>query len=116
AHVAGVVKRRAIVGDGEFMNALYVAGIFQSDGRKVRQSFEQLKVARIETAGPPAIYQLDDTEAGIAGFYRDPTETLPPHLWFFRRPCQRSECLWRCRARPRFRRSGPPSQQCPAPS
>ena len=39
--MAGVVKIRAVIGDGQFMNSLYVARIFNGDGREVGKRFEQ---------------------------------------------------------------------------
>ena len=44
-HVTRVVKRRAIVCDGQFVNALYVTRIFKRDCRKVRERFEQLQIS-----------------------------------------------------------------------
>src|SRR5579862_711059 len=71
AHVAGVIERGAVVGDGEFVNAFYVACVLESDGGEVRESFQELEVARIEAFGADAVNEFNDAEAGIAESDRD---------------------------------------------
>ena len=83
AHVARVVERRAIVGDGQFVDALDVARIFERDGSEIGQRFEQFQVARIEAVGADAIDQLDDAEAGVAKFDRHGDDRLRFHLGLF---------------------------------
>ena len=50
-----IVKRCAIVADGQVVDFLHVAGVFQGDGGKIRKRLEQFQVARIEPAGSYAI-------------------------------------------------------------
>ena len=40
AHVPRVVERRAIIGNGQFVNALYVPRIFERDRGKIGKRFE----------------------------------------------------------------------------
>ena len=50
--MARVVEAGAIVGDGQLVDALHVARIFDGDGGKIGQRFEQRQVALAED--PPA--------------------------------------------------------------
>ena len=61
-----VVEGGAVIGDGEFMNALDVTGILKSDGRKIRKRFQKLEVTRVEAVRPHAVDQLNHAEAGVA--------------------------------------------------
>src|SRR5437899_8653537 len=70
-HMPRVVEGGAVIGDGEFMNALDVAGILKSDGRKIRKRFQKFEVTRVEAVRPHAVDQLNDAEAGVAKPDRD---------------------------------------------
>src|SRR5579864_131388 len=64
--MARVVEAGAIVGDGEFVDALHVARIFNCDRGVVGERFEQGEVALAETFRADAIDEFDDAEAMIA--------------------------------------------------
>ncbi len=68
--MARVVERRAIVGNGQLMDAFDVARIFERDGGEVRQRFQQFQIARIESIRTDAIDKFDDAQAGVAKFHR----------------------------------------------
>src|ERR1700724_1914074 len=65
SHVPRVIKRRAIIRDGQLVDAFYVPGVFQRDRGKVRQRFQEVQIARVEAFRPEAIDQLDYAQAGI---------------------------------------------------
>src|SRR5216684_2134423 len=83
AHVPRVIKRSAIVGDGQLVNFLNVSRVFQRNRGEVRKRFEQLQVARIESVRPHAIDQLDDSQASIAKSYRHRDDRLRLRLGLF---------------------------------
>jgi hypothetical protein len=64
--VPRVVQAGAIVGDGELVDALHVARVFQGDGGEIRQGFEQRQVALLKSLPAHAVDQLDDAEAMFA--------------------------------------------------
>src|SRR5690242_8705782 len=68
AHVAGVVKAGAVVGDGQLVNAFYVPGILESDGGEIGEGLQQLEVAVVETLRAETIDELDDAKTGVAEF------------------------------------------------
>src|SRR5262249_21780610 len=80
SHVAGVVKRSAVVGDGEFVDALDVTRIFERNRGKVRKCLEQLEIPGVETARANAVDQLNDAKARISKFYRDGNDGSRLHL------------------------------------
>src|SRR5271166_4699671 len=80
--MARVVEAGAIVGDGELVNALHVARIFDSDGRVVRERLQQGEIAGAETFGANAIDQFDDTEALIAETHGHGDDGARFHLCF----------------------------------
>ena len=69
--MARIVEAGAIVGDGQLVDALDVARIFDCDGGVVGKRFEQREVALAETFRADAIDQLDDAEAMIAEAHRN---------------------------------------------
>src|SRR5262249_17906991 len=81
-HVTGVVQRRAVVGNGQLVDALDVARIFEGDRGEIGKRFEQFEVARIESLRTDAINQLDHTQAGIAEFDGDGDDRPRLHLGF----------------------------------
>src|SRR4029077_14903148 len=62
-HVPRVIQAGAIGREGELVDALHVARIFQSDGGEIRQGFEQRQIALHEALPFHAIDQLDDAQA-----------------------------------------------------
>ena len=70
-HVPRVVKGRAIVPDGQVVNFLDVPRVFQRDGGKVRERFQQLQVPRIEPTRTNAVDQLDHAKAGVSKAHRN---------------------------------------------
>src|SRR5438046_9154824 len=65
AHVPSVIKRSAVVSDGQLVNFLDVPGVLQGDGRKVRKRLEQLQVTRIEYIMTSATDDLDASQNSI---------------------------------------------------
>ena len=51
-HVPRVVQAGAVVGDGQFVNALDVARVFERDGREIRQRLEQRQIALLKSFAP----------------------------------------------------------------
>src|SRR5271156_7074548 len=80
--MARVVEAGAIVGDGEFVDALNVARVFDGDGGVIGQGFEQREVAGAETFWADAIDQFDDAEALIAEAHWDSDDAARFHFCF----------------------------------
>src|ERR1700730_373833 len=50
-HMARVIKRGAVIFDGEFMDALYVTRVFQCNRGKIGKGFEELEITGVKTIG-----------------------------------------------------------------
>src|SRR6202011_1189111 len=83
AHVPRVIQRGAIVGDGQLVDALHVARVFQGNRGKVRQRFQQIQIARIESFWPKAIDEFDYPQAGVKKLHWDRDDGLRFHLGLF---------------------------------
>src|SRR5579864_5086125 len=64
--VAGVVQICAVIGDGQLMNALYVARIFNRDGREIGERFQKRQAALVKSIRADAIHQFDYSQTAIA--------------------------------------------------
>ena len=58
----GVVKRGAVIGDGELVDALHVTGVFQRDGGIVRQALEDGNIFRAEAGFAEGVDEFDDPQ------------------------------------------------------
>jgi len=63
--MARIIQTGAIVGDGQFVDALHVSRVFERDGRKIRQGLEQGEVPIVEALDAYAIDKFDDSQAMV---------------------------------------------------
>src|SRR5689334_15257575 len=64
--VPSVVKAGAIIGNGQFMDALHVPRIFEGNRCKIRQSLEQGQVSLVKSFTIDAVNQLDNAQTLIS--------------------------------------------------